>query len=64
MNAVAKSLRSSARGKWHEARGKTFFLVTLKPLALCLSPEHRRLQQVVMNSPGERISTNVLTASS
>jgi hypothetical protein len=28
MIAVAKSHRSQARGEWHEARGKTFFLVT------------------------------------
>ena len=31
MSAVAKSLGSQARGEWHEARGKTFLLVT--PLA-------------------------------
>jgi hypothetical protein len=52
MIAIAKSLRSQARGEWYEARGKTFFLVTPKPLAPCLSPEHRRFQQVFMNSPG------------
>ena len=40
-----REFRTQARGKWHEARGKTFLLVTPSPRATCLSPEHRRLQQ-------------------